>query len=109
MDFALKRNAIDWNQCNTYINRTIVIVQIEGGKFQPDFLSCWHDNGDSTIPVLIPVVGREVGRLDHTGADGRPVTTHIATGFASAQKIHLTIRKVKFLSFTKWISNNFIE
>ena len=61
-----------------------------------DSLSCWHDNGDSAIPVLIPVVGREVGRLDHTGADGRPVTTHIATGFASAQKIYLTIRKVKF-------------
>jgi hypothetical protein len=109
MDFALKRNAIDWNQCNTYINRTVVIVQIEGGEFQLDLLSCWHDNGDSAIPVLIPVVGREVGRLDNTGADGRPVATHIATGFASAQKIYLTIRKVKFLSFTKWISNDFIE
>ncbi len=109
MDFALKRNAIDWNQCNTYINRTKVIVQIEGGKFQLDLLSCWHDNGDSAKPVLIPVVGREVGRLDNTGADGRPVAKHIATGFASAQKIYLTIRKVKFLSLTKWISNDFIE
>jgi hypothetical protein len=74
-----------------------------------DLLSCWHDNGDSAIPVLITVVGREVGRLDNTGTDGRPVATHFATGFASAQEIYLTIRKVKFLPLTKWISNDFIE
>jgi hypothetical protein len=74
-----------------------------------DLLSCWHDNGDSAIPVLIPVVGGEVGRLDNTGTDGRPVATHFATGFASAQEIYLTIRKVKFLPLTKWISNDFIE
>jgi hypothetical protein len=50
-----------------------------------------------------------VGRLDNTGTDGRPVATHFATGFASAQEIYLTIRKVKFLPLTKWISNDFIE
>jgi hypothetical protein len=41
-------------------------LQIEGGEFQLDPLSCWHDNGDIAFPVIIPVVGWEVKRLDIT-------------------------------------------
>ena len=47
---------------------TVTTRQIDGSECQLDFLSCWHDNGDCTIPVIIPVVGWEVGRLDNTSS-----------------------------------------
>jgi hypothetical protein len=59
---------IDMNRYLTYFNGTFASLQIEGGESQLDFLSCWHDNGDSAIHVVTPVVGGEVGRLDNTGA-----------------------------------------
>jgi hypothetical protein len=52
----------------TYINRTVASLQIEGSERQLDSLSCWHDNSDLALPMLIPVVTGEVGRLDNTGA-----------------------------------------
>jgi hypothetical protein len=78
---------IKMNRCMTYFNETFATLQIEGGESQLDFLSCWHDNGNSAIHEITPVVGGEVARLDNTIARWRHIGAHIATGFAPANDI----------------------
>ncbi len=66
------------------MNIGFVKLQIEGCEFQPDSLSCWHDNGDNAVPVLFAVVAGEIGRLNNTTARWRHIGAHIPARFASS-------------------------
>ncbi len=49
------------NRCIAYRNKGLNSLQIEGGECQLDAFPYWHDNGECASPILIPVVGGEVG------------------------------------------------
>jgi hypothetical protein len=97
-----------------YRNKVFASLQIECSEFQLDHPTCWRGYGDCAIPGLVPVVAREVGRLDNTSARWRQIGAHISavTSFSPSynrqekcreQKL---IRNVRTFRKKKWQKEN---